>query len=106
MNIYSSGSGTGSDFTKVAESQDCKDKYTSKGYIKTLEDCGQACFGSSTVFTYGKTLNRCNSHGCKCYCIDGATKEGKCTEYSHSYYNIYRFDGKLTYIKKLQGRAV
>ena len=89
MNIHSTGSG----FTKVAVSQDCKDKNTYKGYKKTPEECSQACFGSSTVFVFGKTNKRCSSSGCKCYCIH-APKDGKCQQYSHSYYDIYRFNGK------------
>ena len=92
-NDYSNSTGTS--FTKFAVSQDCNDRYTYKGYKKTPKECGHACIGSSTVFTYGKTRNRCSSRGCKCYCINGATKEGKCTQYSHSFYDIYRFDGEL-----------
>ena len=84
--------------TRIAVSQDCKDSFTAKGYIKTLDDCGQACFGlSSTVFTYGKTDARCTPIGCKCFCFH-TPKKGKCEQVGNSNYDIYRFNsGKLTY---------
>jgi len=84
----------GSGYKKIASSKSCRDTYVYKKYQKTLESCAQACFGSSTVFVYGKTKNRCSSSGCACYCINGASKDGKCGKpYKHSYFDTYRFNG-------------
>ena len=81
--------------TRIAISKSCKDKYTYKGYEKNTEICAQQCFESSTVFVYGKNNKCSNSKGCKCWCINGATKEGKCVKpYAHYGYDTYRLDRK------------
>ena len=83
-------------YTKIAVSTSCKDNYTYVGYLQTIDICARKCVGWSTVFVYGKTYKRCSTHGCSCYCINGATKEGVCTKpYAHSYFDMYRFNGKL-----------
>ena len=85
----------GNGFTKIAVSRSCKDRYTYKGYKENVDICATTCAGSSTVFVYGKTDKRCSSNGCACWCINGATKEGKCLKpYAHPYFDTYRFNGK------------
>ena len=99
----------GHDFTKIAVSKSCKDKHVYKGYIKTADLCADECYGSSTVFVYGKTSRRCNSGGCACWCITGATRGGTCLKpYSHSYFDTYRLNGNLicySYALRIQGVA-
>ena len=82
-------------FTKIAVSRSCKDSSTYKGYKENADICAWICADSSDVFVYGKTDKMCSFNGCACWCINGATKEGKCLKpYAHPYIDTYRINGK------------
>lgn len=70
---------------------------------KTPEDCGQACFGFSTVITYAKTKGRCVPSGCDCFCTY-AQVEGKdwCQKVGNVNYDVYILSGELSKTMKLQ----
>jgi len=79
----------GSGYKQIASSKSCRDKYVYKGKKNTANDCAQTCFGSSTVFVYGKSVKRGY-----CYCILGASSTGRCSRpYTNIWYNTYRFNG-------------
>ena len=88
------------DFSKIflgkllAEGKSCSEESIFKGKI-SLSMCAEKCDGSSSVFAYALNAKgnfRCNSLGCNCYCITGASSDGTCYVYHvNVFYNVYAY---------------
>ena len=76
----------------LEEGKSCTDESVFKGMVSLLM-CAQKCDGSASLFVYA--LNggdrRCNSSGCNCYCITGASSDGTCKLYNIEFYNVYAY---------------
>ena len=62
---------------------------------KTLDECAKACWGISSMFTYGTNdygEKKCGTQGCPCWC-ETATKEGTCQMIDATGYNLYKYIG-------------
>lgn len=61
--------------------------------MATVDDCGVACKGVSSMFVYGTTdygvKDVCKSEGCRCYCETSASSEGTCSMLNHNGYRLY-----------------
>ena len=54
----------------------------------TVGECASTCADSSTMFVYG-TNNK------QCYCINGATSRGECSDpFSNYALDLYRYNSK------------
>ena len=55
-------------FSLVNSTTECSGAENDKGYVSTLACCAQTCRGQSSWFIYGRTGERCDDSGCRCYC--------------------------------------
>ena len=91
-----------SGFTLVANAKECSGTELDVDDFKTVQECADRCYGTSSMFIYGTNdfgANKCKKKyhwwgdiQCPCYCETAATKRGECTIVHHSGYKLYRFN--------------
>ena len=77
----------------LEEGKSCSEESIFKGKI-SLSMCAEKCDGSASVFAFAlnaENTKRCNSSGCNCYCITGASSDGTCNYYVNEFYNVYAY---------------
>ena len=63
------------------------------GDFNDVSECSDACKGTSTMFTFGRSDGRCFDNGkCRCYCQRSGSPDGTCVHADHAPYNLYRIN--------------
>ena len=78
-------------FELIAKGKRCAGGTVPKGFFTTVEKCVEVCVNMTFLFEFGvERTDGCDSRGCKCYCIPGASAGSTCTQYDDINYNVYR----------------
>ena len=78
------------DWTLVANEEDCKGSEIYAGRFLNATECASACKAKSSMFIFGFGT-KCNYKGCNCWCKTDAFDNGTCHTVGIKDYNLYRY---------------